>query len=179
MTDDSRVLSSGPADLETLGRTGWLLLVYAVGIRSQGGFWYRAAVAGAMMDDVTRAARTRAPAASSTAGKPPRWATRRRAMHPTIVINGSNIVAARLTSRRRQVPLRQRGELSARLCHAAGFRPVSRLSGWLLRYLAAAKPVRSDLMGLISRGYYNAKLADILPPAVRMELNYLLRLLLR
>lgn len=33
------------------------------------------------------------------AGKPPRRATtRRRAMHPTIVINGSNIVAARLSA---------------------------------------------------------------------------------
>lgn len=103
-----------------------------------------------MMDDIARAARTRAPAASSTAGKPPRRATtRRRAMHPTIVINGSNIVAARLfASRRRQVPLRQRDELSARLCHAAGFRPVPRLSGRLLRRLASPRggktcPIRS------------------------------------
>lgn len=132
-----------------------------------------------MMDDVARAARTRAPAASSTAGKPPRRATtRRRAMHPTIVINGSNIVAARLSaSRRRQVPLRQRGELSVRLCHAGGFRAVPRLSGCCVasRRLAAAKPVRSDLTGLISHGYYSAKLADILPPAVRMVLHYLLR----
>lgn len=61
--------------------------------------------------------------------KPPRRATtRRRAMHPTIVINGGKIVAAsHLTAgRRRQVPLRQRDELSPRLRRTVDFRSVPR-----------------------------------------------------
>lgn len=46
------------------------------------------------------------------------------AMHSTIMINGSNIAAAsHLTaSQRRQVPLRQRGELNPRLHRSVDFR---------------------------------------------------------
>lgn len=164
MAKDSRVLSSGPADLETLDRTGWLLFVYAVGIRSQGGFWYRAAVAGAMMDDVARAARTRAP--------PPR---QRR--ETTVVgqdgarcIRWSWLMAATLwlrslsAGRRRQVPLRQRGELSARFCHAAGFRPVPHLSGPLPHRVASprggkTRPIRSQDLYLTDITAQNSRIS--------------------
>ncbi|CAL1673472.1 unnamed protein product [Lasius platythorax] len=72
---------------------------------------------------------TRKGAPARQGEKPPRRATtRRRAMHPTIVINGGKIVAAsHLTAgRRRQVPLRQRDELSPRLRRTVDFRSVPR-----------------------------------------------------
>ena len=113
-------------------------------------------------------------------GKPPhRAATRRRVMHPMIVINGSNIVAARLSVGLRvgrQVPLRQRGELSARtLSHAAepalDLSRVHSVPVAASHHLAVAKLVRShgtylmDITARNPRGY---------PSTNNQEVNYFL-----
>ena len=119
MADDSQVLASGSVNFRNF-RSDWLTSL-RVRNRNMQLEWLLIPYGCRRRDDGWHCSRGKNEGSSSTAGN--YRIVRRRdgdVMHPMIVINGSNIVTARLSvGQRRQVPLRQRGELSARLCHAA------------------------------------------------------------
>lgn len=148
--------------------------LFTVRVRNQkrGSFWYRAAVArrddGWQQEHTARTRRSDDEGGGKPARqgeKPPRRATtRRRAMHSTIVINGGNIVAAsHLTAgRRRQVPLRQRGELNPRLRRTLSTFDLSRVIRPVAASCCACKtcPIWSHT-GFILWTFYIAEFADI------------------
>lgn len=168
MADDSRVLSSGSVNFRNF-RSDWVTSLrvsqseYTVGTAFD---TVRLSLARWWMTLLAR--QERGLRCLVNGGKPPhRAATRRRVMHPMIVINGSNIVAARLSvGQRRQVPLRQRGELSARLCHTAA--PALDLSRVRPARCCVASPRSDKTRSIRSHGTY---LMDITARKLRISFH--------